>query len=120
VAGCKKDVKIQVQTRFRTRQSTVTPTRVAIECIQKICDSFYQVRRSTDLIGSQILKLLLGLYCTFLTFVRDYGFNLVNHAAASPWLRRSWSPNYSVLVLILRTIHFSWVLPGETKFVTTF
>jgi hypothetical protein len=22
----------------------------------------------------------------------------VNHAAASPWLRRSWSPNYSVLV----------------------
>jgi hypothetical protein len=39
-------------------------------------------------------------------------FNLVNHAAASPWLRRSWSPNYLVLVLILilililRMIHF--------------
>jgi hypothetical protein len=25
-------------------------------------------------------------------------FNFVNHAAASSWLRRSWSPNYSVLV----------------------
>jgi hypothetical protein len=26
-------------------------------------------------------------------------FYFVNLAAASPWLRRSWSPNYSVLVL---------------------
>jgi hypothetical protein len=26
------------------------------------------------------------------------GFFFVNLAAASPWLRRSWSPNYSVLV----------------------
>jgi hypothetical protein len=54
----------------------------------------------TDLIGSLILKLLSGLYRTFLTFVRDYGFffNFVNHAAASHWLRRSRSPNYSVLV----------------------
>jgi hypothetical protein len=26
-------------------------------------------------------------------------FNFVNLAAASPWLRRSWSPNYSVLVI---------------------
>jgi hypothetical protein len=25
-------------------------------------------------------------------------FYFVNLAAASPWLRRSWSPNYSVLV----------------------
>jgi hypothetical protein len=25
-------------------------------------------------------------------------FFFVNLAAASPWLRRSWSPNYSVLV----------------------
>jgi hypothetical protein len=57
----------------------------------------------TDLIGSYILKLLSGLYRTFLMFIRDYGFffNIVNHAAASPWLRRSWSRNYSVLVIIL-------------------
>jgi hypothetical protein len=27
-------------------------------------------------------------------------FYFVNLADASPWLRRSWSPNYSVLVLI--------------------
>jgi hypothetical protein len=36
-------------------------------------------------------------------------FYFVNLAAASPWLRRSWSPNYSVLVpilILLRTIHF--------------
>jgi hypothetical protein len=45
---------------------------------------------------------------------------LANLAAASPWLRRSWSPNYSVLVLILWTIHFFLFFPGETKFLTTF
>jgi hypothetical protein len=40
------------------------------------------------------------LFCTFLTFVRDvdFLFYFVNLAAASPWFRRSWSPNYSVLV----------------------
>jgi hypothetical protein len=27
-------------------------------------------------------------------------FYFVNLAAASPWLRRSWSPNYSVLVTL--------------------
>jgi hypothetical protein len=31
----------------------------------------------TYLIGSYILKLLSGLYRTFLTFVRDYGFLLI-------------------------------------------
>jgi hypothetical protein len=34
-------------------------------------------------------------------------FYFVNLAAASPWLRRSWSPNYSVLVLILLARHHS-------------
>jgi hypothetical protein len=29
-------------------------------------------------------------------------FYFVNLAAASPWLRRSWSPNYSVLVITVR------------------
>jgi hypothetical protein len=28
----------------------------------------------------------------------DFFIFFVNLAAASPWLRRSWSPNYSVLV----------------------
>jgi hypothetical protein len=46
-------------------------------------------------------------------FVRDYGFflNLVNHAAASPWLRRSWSPNYSVLVPLIFLFRFIKVAP---------
>jgi hypothetical protein len=30
--------------------------------------------------------------------------NQVNHAAASSWLRRSWSPNYSVLVSLLQQV----------------
>jgi hypothetical protein len=63
------------------------------------------------------LKLLSGLYRTFLSFVRDYGFNLVNHAAASPWLRRSWSPNYSVLVRLCaaRHIMLSKMYPKKKK-----
>jgi hypothetical protein len=66
------------------------------------------------------LKLLSGLYRTFLSFVRDYGFNLVNHAAASPWLRRSWSPNYSVLVKLvipLKThLKVSWLVEPRAPF----
>jgi hypothetical protein len=57
------------------------------------------------------MKLQAGLYRTFLSFVWDYGFNLVNHAAASPWLRCSWSPNYSVLVIILEYPFFLCVFP---------
>jgi hypothetical protein len=30
--------------------------------------------------------------------------NQNNHAAASPWLRRSWSPNYSVLALAVHAV----------------
>jgi hypothetical protein len=63
----------------------------------KFCFILYDA----DLIGSSILKLLLNLFCIFLTFERDVEFFIyfVNVAAASPWLRRSWSRNYSVLVV---------------------
>jgi hypothetical protein len=42
-------------------------------------------------------------------------FFFVNLAAASPWLRRSWSPKYSVLVLLILlilTIHFFRIAPS--------
>jgi hypothetical protein len=38
-------------------------------------------------------------------------FYFVNLAAASPWLRRSWSPNYSVLVLeVFAQARFSLII----------
>jgi hypothetical protein len=33
--------------------------------------------------------------------------NQVRHSPASPWLRRSWSLNYSVLVFLIASFYFS-------------